>query len=227
MKKILSVMVSVGVVLSCLPSAMASDDGKQVLELSTSEQDQVRNLTRGEIEELAARYGQDPNTIVGATLVIPAKSKEQNNQQLESEFQVQDIAPEYDIRNISIGTTGGNIIFRDIVIGPAEYKKSVQNTTSAEISAKLSTELGMDAQAVSTKLGAELQTTIKTSITDTAEVKGTVPANKTYTFYVAPNFNRYTFELWEDDIWVDDYVGTFYYNEPMGYIFWHQDTTGW
>jgi len=54
-----------------------------------------------------------------------------------------------------------------------------------------------------------------------------IPSGKTYRIYCAPVYNFYGFQIWEDDVWYDDYVGTYFYKEPKGLYFYHQDITGW
>lgn len=98
--------------------------------------------------------------------------------------------------------------------------ESLQTTFSVEIT----TKIGWTGAEVTSRLGITYQASISFSQTY-GPIQ--IPAGKIYTIYCAPTYNYYTFEVWEDDVFFDDYIGTYEYREPTGlYIYW-QDETGW
>jgi hypothetical protein len=225
MKKSVSLILTAFLVLLVLTPAFAATEYEVVKEKEQrieedkkSKKNKVVKLSREEIEQLAKQYDQDPNTIVSAEKIYFEVSEEE----VEDEFSAS-AGDDYYLKNIEAGETGGNIFHKDKIIGPFHYTATIKDTFSSEVSSEISAEIGWDGTKVASKLGAKWVV----SKEFWTQVDTDVPKGKTYTFYAAPLYNYYTFEIWEDDLWYDDYIGSYYFKQPMGVIAWHQDTTGW
>ncbi|WP_166246584.1 hypothetical protein [Paenibacillus turpanensis] len=179
----------------------------------------IQQLTEEEIEKLAMSYGQDPKSIKGAVKIIEFGIPE------SSEFgEFTTAAAEYYLENITHEEVGGNTFRTDRIAGPNKYSADISNTMSSEISTELSSEAGVDGSKIAAKLGAKWIVG-QTFTTKVGPVE--VPSGKTYSFYFAPLKDHYEFDLWEDDLIYDDFIGSFWFQEPKGIYHWWQDTTGW
>lgn len=120
---------------------------------------------------------------------------------------------DYYIKDGTIVTTyeRGELIRRSEYEGPSTATMTVSETYSATFSFEF--EVGVE--ELKAKLGYSTSTTF--SVSDSYSVN--VPSGYTYAIECYTNMERKSFEIWEDDLFFDDYVGDFYSLKPVGCVF--------
>jgi len=88
-------------------------------------------------------------------------------------------------------------------------------TVSESVAISFSTTVGLSAKVVSTEIGFSVTATI--GVSDTQNIS--VPTGYTYNCKAYVNNLKYSFEIWEDDVFFDDYLGTGTVTKPIGVIF--------
>jgi hypothetical protein len=88
-------------------------------------------------------------------------------------------------------------------------------TVSDSVSASFSTTVGLSSVVVSAEIGFDVTATY--SISDSQNIS--VPYGKTYNVKAYVNNQKKSFEIWEDDLLFDDYLGTGETYKPIGVIF--------
>lgn len=88
-------------------------------------------------------------------------------------------------------------------------------TVTDSRSATFSTTIGLSAAVVSAEIGFDV--TKSYSVSDSQNI--VVPYGKTYNVKAYVNNQKKSFEIWEDDVILDDYLGTGKTTKPIGVIF--------
>lgn len=120
------------------------------------------------------------------------------------------ITQEIKFRNISKTVTRGELLRLSNYVAPGGSM-----TVSEEIKIGVSTSIDLSAKVVSDEIGFNVLKSI--NISDTQEIK--VPKGKTYICRAYVKVQKYNFEIWDDDIWNDDYLGKGTITKPIGVIF--------
>ena len=120
------------------------------------------------------------------------------------------ITQEIKFRNISKTVTRGELLRSSNYVAPGGSM-----TVSEEIKIGVSTSIDLSAKVVSDEIGFNVLKSI--NISDTQEIK--VPKGKTYICRAYVKVQKYNFEIWDDDIWNDDYLGKGTITKPIGVIF--------
>lgn len=115
-----------------------------------------------------------------------------------------------EFRNISKTVTRGELLRSSNYVAPGGSM-----TISEGIEIGVSTSIDLSAEVVSDEIGFNVSKLI--NISDTQEIK--VPKGKTYICRAYVKVQKYHFEIWEDDIWNDDYLGKGIITKPTGVIF--------
>jgi hypothetical protein len=117
---------------------------------------------------------------------------------------------EYYLKNIVTTQAKGELLRSSFYIYPGGTM-----TITDSVSASFSTEVGVSASVISAKLGFNVTGTY--SVSESQNV--IVPYGSTYNLRAYVNYQVKSFEIWEDDIWFDDYLGTGKTKKPVGVIF--------
>ena len=88
-------------------------------------------------------------------------------------------------------------------------------TVSETYSATFSFDFEVGVDELKAKLGYSTSSTF--SVSDSYSIS--VPSGCTYAIECYTNLEKKTFQIWEDDLFFDDYVGDFYSTKPIGCVF--------
>lgn len=119
-------------------------------------------------------------------------------------------AQEIEFRNISKTVTRGELLRSSNYVAPGGSM-----TVSEGVEIGVSTSVSLSAEVISTEIGFNVSKSI--NISDTQEIK--VPKGKTYICRAYVKVQKYNFEIWEDDVFFDDYLGKGTITKPIGVIF--------
>ena len=166
-----------------------------------------------EIEQKVKEYNlpEDPEKIVQ---IIDSNSaciegdEITNNEDLATPYEWG--AQEIEFRNISKTVTRGELLRSSNYVAPGGSM-----TVSEGVEIGVSTSVSLSAEVISTEIGFNVSKSI--NISDTQEIK--VPKGKTYICRAYVKVQKYNFEIWEDDVFFDDYLGKGTITKPIGVIF--------
>lgn len=105
----------------------------------------------------------------------------------------------------------GDLIRRSQYDGPAVATMTVSET----LSATFSFDFSIGVSELKAKLG--YSTTSTFGVSDSYSID--ITNNCRYAIECYVNVEKKTFEVWEDDLFFDDYVGEYYSTKPIGCIF--------
>lgn len=88
-------------------------------------------------------------------------------------------------------------------------------TVTETLSTSFNFEWDIKASVLTAKLGYNRSSTF--SISESYTIHVPVNQTKSIECYILNEVKRY--EIWEDDIFFDDYVGTYQSTRPIGYVF--------
>lgn len=120
---------------------------------------------------------------------------------------------DYYIKEDTIVTTyeKGSLIRKSFYEGPSTAKMTISESISATFSFNFS--IGID--ELNAKLGYNKTSTFKVSDSYSIKIKD----DSIYAIECYVNLEKKTFEIWEDDLFFDDYVGKYYSTRPVGCMF--------
>lgn len=136
-----------------------------------------------------------------------------NVQKIDADISPCYLGNDYYIKSGTISTTYeyGDMIRRSEYQGPATATMSVTET----ISATFSFDFTIGADELNASLG--YSTTSSFAISDSYTIE--ITDDSFYAIECYTNIEKKTFEVWEDDLFFDDYVGVYYSTRPIGCIF--------
>ncbi len=189
-------------------TTITNSDTSTVSLLSTNSVERTINLTDDDTIDYAESMNFDDIHLI-ENIYISYNVKQTEQSTAENYY----LGNDYYVKDSTVSTTEerGDRIRKSTYLGPSTASMTVKENLSASFNFNLK----IPNSELSASLGYSMSSTFE--ISDSYSINVESGTSRTIECYILNEVS--TFEVWEDDVWFNDYVGTYSSTKPIGYAF--------